>query len=76
MGNGNETVTHTINGDFEQKLLSNHSIPVFPPEMNPEIYQGISPIVLAPQTILVPPKKEADVDAESGGAWITGICGN
>ena len=46
--NGNETVTRTGNGNFEQKSLSNQTIYVLPPDMNPGIGQGFVPIVLAP----------------------------
>ena len=41
--NKNTTVTHTSNSNFEQKLLSNQTIPVLPPEMNPGIDQWIAP---------------------------------
>ena len=41
-----------------------------PPEMNPWIDQGISPIVLAPHTLLAPVTKEVVADAASGGAWV------
>ena len=46
--NKSETVTHTSNGNFEQKLLSNRTIPVLPPAMNPGTDQGNALIVLAP----------------------------
>ena len=65
--NGNETVTHTINGNFEQKILSNRTNPVVPPTMNPGIDQGIAPIILVPQMLLTPWKKEVVADAASGG---------
>ena len=42
--NGNETVTLTSNGNFEQKILSNRTIPVVIPTMNLRIYQRIVPI--------------------------------
>ena len=38
--------------------------------MNPGIYQGIAPIILAPQTLLITDTKEVVVDAELGGAWV------
>ena len=66
----NEIVTHTSNRNFEQKLLSNWTIPVLLPEMKPGIDQGIVPIVLAPQTLLTPATKEVVVDTASGSAWI------
>ena len=40
--NRNETVTHIRNGNFEQKSLSNRTIPVLPPAMNPGIKQDIA----------------------------------
>ena len=66
--NGNESVTHTSNGNFEQKILSNQTIPVSPPDINTGIDQGIAPIILSPQTLLMPATKEAVADAELGGA--------
>ena len=66
--NRNERVTHTSNGNFEQKLLSNRTIPVFPPVMNPGVDQGIAPVVLAPQMLLTPATNEVVADAVSGGA--------
>ena len=66
--NGNETVIHTSNGGFEQKLLSNRTIPVLPLSMNPGIDQGIAPILLAPQTLLMPATKEVVADAALVGA--------
>ena len=44
--NGNDTVTRTSNGKFEQKLLSNRTIPVLPLAMNLGIEHGITLIVL------------------------------
>ena len=38
--------------------------------MNPDIDQGIAPILLAPQTLLEPEKKEVVADAASGSAWV------
>ena len=52
-----ETVTHTSNGNFEQKLLSYRTIPVLPPEMNLGIDRGIAPNILAPKTLLTPVTK-------------------
>ena len=49
-----KTVTHTINRNFEQKILSNQTIHVLPPEINPGIDQEISLIILAPQMLLMP----------------------
>ena len=63
-----ETVTHTSNGNFEQKLLSYRTIPVLPPEMNLGIDQGIAPIIFSSQTLLTPATKEVFVDAELGRA--------
>ena len=47
--NGNKPVTHTRNSNFE-KILSNQTIHVVVPTMNPSIDQSIAPIGLAPQT--------------------------
>ena len=49
-----ETVTHTINGNSGQKLLSYHTIPVLPPSMNPGNGQGVALIILSPQNFLMP----------------------
>ena len=68
--NGNETVTHTSNVIFEQKLLSNRSIPVVVPMTNLMIDQRIAPIILEPQTLLTPATKEVAADAASGGTWV------
>ena len=65
-----ETVNHTSNGKFEQKLLSYRTIPIFPPPENPGIDKGIADSRLVPQTLLMPVMKEIVADAASGGAWI------
>ena len=38
--------------------------------MNPEIDQGIAPIILAPQLLLTSETKEIVADAASDGAWV------
>ena len=38
--------------------------------MNPGIYQGIAPIILAPQTLLITDTKEVVADTELGGASV------
>ena len=38
--------------------------------MKPGIDRGISPIVLAPQTLLVTAKEEVTMNTASSGAWI------
>ena len=38
--------------------------------MNPVIYQGIAPIVMAPQMLLAPVTNEVGVEAVSSGAWV------
>ena len=63
-----ETVTHTRNGNFEQKILSYWTIPVLLPPINPGIYQGSVPIILVPQKLLTPVTEEVVADAASGGA--------
>ena len=66
--NGNEKFTHTCNENFEQKLLSNRTIPVVVPTMNPRIYQRIAPIVVAPYMLLTNATKKVVADAALGGA--------
>ena len=46
--NGNEKVTDTSNGNFEQKLLSNRTFPVVAQKMNPRIELSIFPVLAAP----------------------------
>ena len=65
-----ETVTHTININFEQKILSYQNIPVLPPPTNPGIYQGVGPIIFAPQMLLTPATKEVIADTASGGELV------
>ena len=50
--NRNENFMDTSNGNFEQKLLSNQTIPVIILTINPRISQRIYPMVLVPQTLL------------------------
>ena len=66
--NRNKTVNHTSHGNFEQKSLSNRTIPFFPPAMHPGICQGIAPIQLAPQILLAHKTKEVVAYTASGGA--------
>ena len=47
----NETVTHTSNGKFEHKLLSNWTIPVVVLTINPSVDHRIALIAVAPQKI-------------------------
>ena len=68
--NKNETNTHISNRNYEQKLLSNQTIPVFFPKTNLNIEQSIASILLEPQTLLTPATKEVSSDAELGGAWV------
>ena len=63
-------VMDTSNWNFEQKMLSNRTIPVFIPMMNPRIDPRIVPIVAVPQTLLMPKKKEFVADAACGNAWV------
>ena len=63
-----ETVTPTSNGNFEQNILSNGTIPVVVLKMSPRIYQRIAPIVFAPQTLLTTATKEVVANMASGGA--------
>ena len=55
--NGNKTVTHASNRNFEQKLLSNRTIRIVVPKMNPRINHSIAQILMVPQTLLMPVKK-------------------
>ena len=59
----------TSNRNFEKKLLSNWTLPVVVPAMNPITDQKIALIVVAPQTLLMPATKEVVADVASGGAW-------
>ena len=68
--NGNETVAHTSNGIFEQKILSNRTIPVVVLKMNPRIGQRIDTIVVSLQTLLTPTTKKVVADAALGGTWV------
>ena len=63
-------VTHTSNGNFEQTLLSNRTIPVVVPSMKPRIQQRIEQTVVAPQTPLPPETKEGVTDAALVGVWV------
>ena len=65
-----ETVTHTSNINFEQKLLIYWTIPVLPPPTKPDIDQWIAPIILELQTILMPVTNKVITDTASRGAWI------
>ena len=66
----NKTVTLTSNWNFFKYILSNWTIPVVVPKMNPRIDQRIAPILIVPQTILMPSTKEVVVDTASGGTWV------
>ena len=78
-----KTVTHTSNGkgkvmdtrnkNFEQKPLSNRTLPVIAPTINPRIDLRIVPIVEATQTLLTPEMKEVVSDAECGGVFFNRI---
>ena len=68
--NRNKTVTHISNGNFEQKILSNRTISVVVQAISSGIEQIISPIVMAPQTILMPVIKEVVTDVDSGSTWV------
>ena len=53
-----------------KKNIENRTIPVVVPTMKPRIDQRITQTVLTPQTLLTPTRKEVNVDAELGSAWI------
>ena len=57
MSNGNKKVIDTSNGNFEQELLSNQTIPVVVLKMNLRIDQRIVLIVVATKRHLVPAAK-------------------
>ena len=59
-----ETVTHTSNISFEQKLLSYRTIPILPPPTNLRFVS----IKLMPQTLLTPGTKKIVTDVALGGA--------
>ena len=69
--NSNEKVTNTSNGTFEQKILSNRTIPGAVLKINPIIGQRLAPIVVVPQTLLTSATKEFVADAGSGVAWVS-----
>ena len=63
-------VTDTNNNNSEQKLLSNRTLLVVVPTMNPRIGQRIVPIVAAPQTLLTSKTEEVVTNVACGGAWV------
>ena len=64
-----ETVTHTSNGDFEQKILSYWTIPVLPLTRNLGMDLRLPEIRLTPQMLLTTAMKEIFMEAALGGAW-------
>ena len=68
--NGNKTVNHTSNSNFEQRLLRNRTIPFVVPMMSLRIDKSIAPIVKAPQILLAPAITEVAVDMVQGRAWV------
>ena len=62
-----ETVTHTSNGNSEQKVLSYWTIPIVPPSANLGIHQCIAAIRLTLQTLLTPTAKEIVANMVSDG---------
>ena len=68
--NKNKTVTNTSNGNFEQKLLSNRTIPVVVPKMNPRIDQIIATSLVVPQALFTPLTKEVVVDMVPVCDWV------
>ena len=65
-----EKVTHTSNGNFEQKLLSYQTIPVLPLPTNLGIDQGILEIRLMPQTLMKPVTKKIVSVVVLGDKWV------
>ena len=63
-----DTVTRTSNGNLNQKILMCQTIGavyVLPPPINLKI----SAIILVPQKLMMPVKKEILADAKSGNEW-------
>ena len=63
-------VTDTNNGNFEQTLLSNRTLTVVVPTMNPRIEPKHFPIVVAPRMLLTPDTEEVVRNAACGGTWV------
>ena len=60
----------TSNGNCEQKLLSNRTLPVVVLTINPRIDDIIAPLGGASQALLIPATKEVVTDVASGGVWV------
>ena len=63
--NKNETANHTSNGNFEQKILSNLTIPVVVLTVKLKIEQ-----MIALEMLFTPVTEEVEADTSSGGAWV------
>ena len=50
--------------------MSYRTIPIVVLPMNPRVYQRVAPVLVAPQTLLNPTKKEVVVDTALGSAWV------
>ena len=68
--NMKEKITDTSNGNYEQKLLINRTLPVVVLMTKPRIEDRIAPIVGDSQAILTPVTKEVVAYAACGGAWV------
>ena len=60
----------TSNRNFQQKLLSNRTLPIVVPTMNLRIDNRIAPIGGASQTLFTPATKEVVADVECSGTWV------
>ena len=67
---GKGKVMDTINGNSQQKILSNRTLPVVVPTMNLRIDNRIVPIVGDFQTLFTPATKEVVADAECSSTWV------
>ena len=70
LATGIKEVLTLATGFMNQKLLSNRTIPVVVPAMNPRINQRIAPTVLVPQVLLTPTTKKVVADATLVDAWV------
>ena len=71
--NGNEKVTDSSNGNFEDRLLSNWTLPVVVLMINPSIDHMIAPILVVPQTLLAPATIEVISDRRRETRGLTGL---
>ena len=63
-------IMYTSNGNSQQNLLSNRTLPVIVLTMNLMVDNIIAPIGGASQTLFTPATKEVVADAECSGTWV------